>query len=72
MTQAVFQTGEREMVICEHYDVLRDEYPRINVSRRMTVVIGRGNPETDAERIAFYAGWPAAMTAGRIARTVFD
>lgn len=22
--------------------------------------------------LAFYAGWPAAMTAGRIARTVFD
>ena len=22
--------------------------------------------------LAFYAGWPAAMTAGRIARKVFD
>ncbi len=22
--------------------------------------------------LAFYAGWPAAMTAGRVARTVFD
>ena len=22
--------------------------------------------------LAFYAGWPAAMTAGRIAKTVFD
>ena len=43
-----------------------------HIERALTNGVTRAEIGELITHLAFYAGWPAAMTAGRIARQVFD
>jgi len=51
--------------------VRSDQLPG-HIERALTNGVTRAEIGELITHLAFYAGWPAAMTAGRIARKVFD
>ena len=50
----------------------RSDQLRGHIERALTNGVTRDEIGEVITRIAFYAGWPTAMTAARIAKSVFD
>ena len=50
----------------------KENFPNENIERALANGVTREELGEVITHLAFYAGWPAAMTAGRIARKVFD
>jgi 4-carboxymuconolactone decarboxylase len=51
---------------------VRPDQLRVHVERALANGVTREEIGEVITHVAFYAGWPAAMTAARVAKTVFD
>ena len=50
----------------------RSDQLKVHLERALANGVTREEIGESITHLAFYAGWPAAMTAGRIAKQVFD